>query len=180
MNPTAHIYLTGYRGTGKTSVAVLVAKQMARPLVDLDLVVEANSGKSIREIFDQGGESMFRRLETEALESVAQMPPAIISLGGGAVLSEENRERIRQTGSCVWLDADAETIAGRLKGDASTADRRPALTDLSEIEEISGLLKQRRTLYDQVSDLRIDTAEKTVQEVASEIIDWAGRGASQE
>jgi shikimate kinase len=165
-----HLYLTGYRGTGKTSVGVTLAKSLGRLVIDLDQVIEANAGKSIREIFDQGGEPLFRRLETEALTTVADAPRAVVSLGGGAILSEENRAVIRQSGICFWLDADAQTIAERIHRDQTTADRRPPLTSLGEIEEIRQLLSERRDLYEAAANHRIQTAGKSVDEVASEIL----------
>jgi shikimate kinase len=165
-----HLYLTGYRGTGKTSVGVTLAKSLGRLVVDLDQVIEANAGKSIREIFDQGGEPLFRQLETEALMTVADAPQAVVSLGGGAVLSEENRGIIRRSGICFWLDADAETIAERIHHDQTTADRRPPLTSLGELEEIHQLLSERRNLYEAAANHRIETVGKSVDEVASEIL----------
>ena len=90
MGNTEHIYLTGFRGTGKTSVGTLLARSLGRTVVDLDGVVSANAGKSIREIFQDGGEAAFRELESSALESVAQAENTVISLGGGAILRDVN------------------------------------------------------------------------------------------
>ena len=98
MTTIDHIYLTGFRGTGKTSVGTLLAKTLGRTVIDLDGVVAANAGKSIREIFQQDGESRFRDLETTALESVAQTSSSVISLGGGAILRGINRSIIQSTG----------------------------------------------------------------------------------
>ena len=86
MKSKRHIYLTGYRGTGKTSVGALMARNLGRAIIDLDQVVEANAGKSIREIFAGGGEELFRKLETDALETVSGNDDSVISLGGGAIL----------------------------------------------------------------------------------------------
>lgn len=172
-----HLYLTGYRGTGKTSVGVSLAKSLGRPVIDLDQIVEANQGRSIREIFDEGGESLFRELETAALATVCEAPPAVISLGGGAILRAENRDRLRGTGICFWLDADAETIAQRIRDDSLTTDQRPALTSLGELEEIRQLLERRRPLYEQAADYRIDTSGKTVHQVADEILELLPAGS---
>ncbi|MFK8113527.1 MAG: shikimate kinase [Rubripirellula sp.] len=166
-----HLYLTGYRGTGKTSVGVLLAKALNRPIIDSDQVVSANTGKSIREIFGVGGEAMFRDLETEALQTVSQAEASIISLGGGAVIRDENRKIIQATGECYWLDADPETIAARLQGDAATAEQRPALTSLPGLAEIRELMTQRRELYHSVADHRIDTSGKSIAEVAQAILE---------
>lgn len=165
-----HLYLTGYRGTGKSSVATIIAKSLRALVIDLDQMIEANAGKSIREIFEQGGESLFRKLESEALQTVADAPPAVVSLGGGAILSQENRRRICQSGICFWLDADADTIAERIGGDQTTADRRPSLTTLGELDEIRELLSQRRALYESVANHRIDTTGKSIETVADEIL----------
>jgi shikimate kinase len=171
-----HLYLTGYRGTGKTSVGVILARALACPIIDLDLVITANAGKSIREIFEQGGESRFRDLESEALATVAAAAPAVISLGGGAVLRPGNRQIIRQTGVCYWLDADAETIASRIQADTQTASQRPALTNLSGLDEIRQLLAVRQEFYQEVANHRIDTAGKSIAEVADCILNLQSVG----
>lgn len=165
-----HLYLTGFRGTGKSSVAVMLAKQLGRPSIDLDQVIETNAGETIREIFDRGGEPLFRQLESEALAEVAQSPAAVVSLGGGAILSEANRGVIRRSGCCFWLDAEAETIADRIKNDDSTPQRRPALTSLGQLDEIRLLLSQRRNDYQQAAHHRVDTTAKSLDQVAGEIL----------
>lgn len=171
MGNTEHIYLTGFRGTGKTSVGTLLARSLGRTVVDLDGVVAANAGKSIREIFLNGGEDAFRELESSALESVAKAENAVISLGGGAILRDANRTVIRSTGTCFWLHCDAETIAQRLQQDEVSVEQRPALTQLDELEEIRELLKARHALYQDAADYRIDTAGKTIDQVTQQIID---------
>lgn len=165
-----HLYLTGFRGTGKTSVGVLLGKSLGRPVIDLDQLIEANAGKTIREIFDLGGEPLFRQLESEALTTVVDAPQAVVSLGGGAILSEQNRGIIRQSGTCFWLDADAETIAERIGRDQTTANRRPPLTTLGKLEEIRQLLADRRSLYEAAADHRIETAGKSLDVVADQIL----------
>lgn len=165
-----HIYLTGFRGTGKTSVGALLARSLRRTVIDLDGVVTANAGMSISEIFQDGGEVAFRDLESDALESVSQTENAVISLGGGAILRAGNREIIRSTGVCVWLECDAENLAQRLQRDAVTGEQRPALTDLDELQEIRELLQARHPLYLEAADHRVDTAGKTIEQVAQQVI----------
>ncbi len=165
-----HIYLTGYRGTGKTSVGAIVAQTLGRPLIDLDQVIEQDAGMSIREIFEEGGESMFRDLESKSLFAVPPTPPVVVSLGGGAILRKENRQWIRANGFCVWLDAAPATLAERIAQDASTGTRRPALTDLDGLQEIRQLLSQRRPFYQELADCRIETDAKTIQEVARQVL----------
>ncbi|MGI9465530.1 MAG: shikimate kinase [Rubripirellula sp.] len=178
MANTKHIYLTGFRGTGKTSVGSLLARSLGRTVIDLDGVVTANAGKSISEIFQDGGEVAFRELESNALESVAQTENAVISLGGGAILRAGNRAIIRSTGVCVWLDCDAETIARRLQQDDVSLEQRPALTTLDELQEIRELLQARHPLYLEAADHRLDTDGRTIEQVAEQIMQWLTENAS--
>tara|TARA_R110002049_G_scaffold27321_2_gene94158 strand:+ start:327499 stop:328080 length:582 start_codon:yes stop_codon:yes gene_type:complete len=168
-----HIYLTGYRGTGKTSVGRLIAQQRQMPLVDLDLQIESDAEMTIRQIFDKGGESLFRDLESTALMKVSgNHTPSVISLGGGAILRKENRDLIRKTGVCLWLDCDAQTLAGRIQSDESTAQRRPSLTSRGLIDEIEPLLCERRPLYQEVASVRVDTCGKSIAQVAARALEW--------
>ncbi len=171
---TKHIYLTGYRGTGKTSVAKILADRLGRPMVDLDDLVESTAGCSIAQIFAKDGESAFRDLETECLEAVAKRSTTageIVSLGGGAILRQQNRSLIAGSGVCVWLYADAQTLSERILGDQTSEARRPALTDLDHMQEIRQLLDQREPLYRSVAQHHCDTSQKTIQQIAEEIID---------
>ncbi len=170
MKEPSHLYLTGFRGTGKTSVGRILAPSLGRPFVDLDQIISSDAGKSIREIFDEGGESLFRDLETSALRKVSHASSSVISLGGGAILRDENADIIRQSGVCFWLDCDATTIAQRLSEDAATREQRPALTGLGELEEIREMLKQRHSRYEQTSDHRVDTNQRSIEQVAETIL----------
>ena len=171
MNTNQHLYLTGYRGTGKSAVGAFLAKHFGRTLIDLDQVIQSTAGKTIREIFDIGGESLFRNLESAALAKVSQSAPAIISLGGGTILLEQNRQIIRATGTCVWLVATAQTIAQRIAADTTTAASRPPLTSLDQLTEIQQLMQQRRPMYEAAADYKIDTDEMTIDEVAARVIE---------
>jgi shikimate kinase len=167
-----HLFLTGYRGSGKTSVGRILTETLRLPLVDLDAEIEATAQMTIREIFAEGGEQRFRNLEADELTRCVARPQAIISLGGGAILRQSNFDLIRETGWCVWLDADAETLSNRINGDVTTADRRPSLTSQSGIDEIRTLLDKRRPLYESISSLRVDTTYQSMQQTASIIADW--------
>jgi len=169
MDSKQHLYLTGYRGTGKSAVGVSLARLLDRPVIDLDQVVEANRGKSIREIFDEGGEALFRDLESEALVTASESDAAVISLGGGAILKQENRDVIQRTGICVWLRAKPETIAQRISADESSDRTRPPLTSLDRLAEIREMLRIRHPLYEAVSDYQIDTEGKSIVRVVQEI-----------
>lgn len=169
-NDHEHLYLTGYRGCGKSTVAKVLAETLNRPLVDLDERIESDAEMTIAEIFQRETESGFRRRETSCLKTVSRDPPRVISLGGGAILSDENRRTIAATGWCVWLDADPSVIADRLAGDATTRDRRPSLTGRPVLQEIREVMSAREPLYRDVSDLRIDTSEQSVREIVDQIL----------
>ena len=172
------VYLTGYRGTGKTSVGQILSDELKIPLIDLDVKIESAAGKSIRQIFQEGGEKLFRDYETRELQRAAASDSSVISLGGGAVLSSVNRELIRRRGICVWLDAAPETLAIRIAGDATTAARRPSLTELSPLDEITRLMRDRESLYAEVANQKIQTENKTIADVATEILEFLASGRS--
>nr|MBA3303085.1 bifunctional shikimate kinase/3-dehydroquinate synthase [Acidimicrobiia bacterium] len=123
-----HLVLVGMMGSGKTSVGELVAERLGRKLVDSDAVIEARTGRTVREIFEADGEAAFRTLESEALaEALASPQPAVVAAAGGVVLDEANRELLRSGGGrrVVWLDADPSVLAARVE----KGDHRPLLGD---------------------------------------------------
>lgn len=171
--PLSHLFLAGYRGTGKSSIASLLAQRLAIPAVDLDAAIQQRAGRTIAEIFAGSGEEEFRRLESQTLRELAGQPAAhVVALGGGAVLREENRRVIRDSGRCVRLTAAVETIAARIAGDGATAAQRPPLTRLGQIEEIRQLLELRREAYEAAADWTVDTEGKSLADVAEEIGRW--------
>ncbi|GAA5504739.1 shikimate kinase [Novipirellula caenicola] len=167
---TTHLYLTGYRGTGKTSVATRLADSLGCAVVDLDVRIQSHAGCSIREIFANGGEQAFRDIESEILDVVATESPSVVALGGGAILRKSNREKIRSSGHCIWLVANAETLAARIAADEGTAANRPALTPLSQLDEIRELLTTRHPFYDEVANAQINTEGKSLEQVSEEAI----------
>ena len=165
-----HLYLTGFRGSGKTSVGKWLAAKLALPVIDLDDCIEDAAGMSIQQIFAAEGEPGFRERESLALKSVSVQPPSVVSLGGGAILREQNRQLILATGFCIWLDVDADTAFERLARDAATPQRRPSLTNLPGREEIVSLLAQRAALYALAANVRIDVAGKSVEAIGEQIL----------
>ena len=173
------LYLTGYRASGKTSVAEALGAQLDADVVDLDAEIVAAAGKSIAEIFSEGGEICFRDWESSLLSRVAAGKPAIISLGGGAILRPENRDLIQASGQCVWLDATVEDVVQRLLGDQATESQRPGLTGLPMAAEVRQLMENRRPIYADVSDHCVDTTGKSIDQVADEIVAWMAKNGSQ-
>jgi shikimate kinase len=172
MNPM-HLLLTGYRGCGKSVVGRRLAQLLNRPLVDIDLEIESSSGKTIAELFSEIGEQGFRDLESNRIAMQRSLQqPAIISLGGGSVLRQENRECIRSLGHTVWLQATPETIFKRISEDNSTQARRPKLSMFGDMDEIRSILEKRIGWYKEVSDFAVATDGLTLDKVADLILDW--------
>jgi shikimate kinase len=165
-----NIYLIGYRGTGKTTVAALLAERLGWPWHDADEEIERRAGCTIAEIFARSGEPGFRDLEAIVVAHLASLPQAVVSLGGGAILREENRRVIAGTGKTVWLQANVETIERRITADASTSQRRPNLTAQGGIEEIRRLLAAREPAYRQCAHITVNTEKKSPAVLADEIL----------
>ena len=164
------IYLIGYRGTGKSTVARQLALRLGWDWADSDVEAELREGQSIAEIFATSGEQRFRDLESEALAELSRRTQIVVALGGGAVLREANRELIAEGDAVVWLQARAETIAERLAEDPITSARRPNLTNWGGRQEIDELLQQRSPIYQQCATLVVDTEDRTPAEVAQVIL----------
>jgi shikimate kinase len=169
-NTFVNIALIGYRGTGKTTVARLLAESLACDWIDSDDEIERTASKSIAEIFAGDGEPHFRDLETAALRRLCQQDNTVLALGGGAVIRRENREILSAVGHVVWLEADVDTIFHRVAADATTAARRPNLTIGGGREEIAQLLADRTPVYRECATLAVDTLDKSPQQVAREIL----------
>jgi shikimate kinase len=175
--PGQGLALIGYRGTGKSTVGRILADRLNRRFLDADREIEARAGRSIRSIFTEWGEAAFRDWEEQTLaELTSAFPAAIVATGGGAVLREINRQRIRGLGFVVWLRADACVLAHRLESDSRGLADRPALTPVGTLSEIATVLEVRIPLYQELADAVIETGDKTPDEVADVIVDrWPGR-----
>ncbi len=158
----APIFLVGFMGAGKTTVGRVLARRLKYDLFDLDQLIEARAGKTISEIFAERGEPEFRRLEREAIRSYSELKHAVIALGGGAYVSEENRRVLRAAGKTVWLDCPLEVCLRRIGADKT----RPLAGDPDQMAE---LLEARRAAYAK-ADYVLTTAELTAEEIAVEII----------
>lgn len=167
--PSTSIALIGYRGTGKTTVAQLLATRLGFDWIDADVEIERVAGKTIAAIFEESGEATFRDLEAEVVAQLCGREQTVVALGGGAVLREENRVCLENCCLVVWLKASAEVIAQRVLGDPTTAARRPNLTNHGGRTEIDQLLLQREPIYRACATLEVDTEDRTPAEIADQI-----------
>ena len=165
------ISLIGYRATGKTTLAELLARRLQWQWIDADAEIERLAGKTIAEIFAVDGEAAFRDLESRIIIDLCGRDRLVLAAGGGAAMREENRQAMRRCGKVVWLTARPETILKRMSGDASTPQRRPSLTDRDPLQEIVQLLALREPMYRQAADLIIDTENRDPGELTADILD---------
>lgn len=165
-----NVALIGYRGTGKSHVARLLAQRLGWTAIDADDWVEEQAGRSIADIFATSGEPAFRDLETAAVRELTSRDNHILAMGGGVILREENRQLMADRCQVVWLTASPETIAKRITTDQTTHTRRPSLTGKSITEEIEEVLSARLPLYKQCANVTIDTDGITPQGVAEAIL----------
>lgn len=162
------IFLIGYRGTGKTTLGKRLAEVLQWPFIDADEELESRFGTTIREIFAEEGEAGFRDKEEAILADLTQRDECVIATGGGVVLRPTNREQLRN-GFCVWLTAEPETIAERLRSDPTSAERRPNLT-VGGLDEIRQLLQQREPLYRDCADFALETDELSPDQLCIAIL----------
>ncbi len=168
-----HIYLMGYRGSGKSTVGRLLAQRLGWPVIDTDDVIEAAAGKTIREIFAADGEAGFRDREERAIADVAALESAsVVALGGGAILRPSNQRSLQSSGRIVWLQGSAELLSARINADANTAERRPQLSQRTGYDEVVEILAVREPIYRRLAQLTVHTDHKAPDEVVLEIADW--------
>ncbi|HEY7563957.1 MAG TPA: shikimate kinase [Acidimicrobiia bacterium] len=142
------LWLIGMMGAGKTEVGARLAARLGCPFIDIDHLVEAETGSPVAEIFDTEGEDGFRRREAAAIARAAAQPDAVVATGGGAVILPGNVELMRATGPVIWLQADPEVLAGRIGEDR---DARPLLSGEPEAR-LGALLAERLLAYQGAAD----------------------------
>lgn len=142
---TQLIFLVGPRGCGKTTVGHALAKVRSFKFADTDHELQEHEQRTVATIVQQEGWERFRALETQALERVAQ-PATIIATGGGIILSEYNRQFMRENGVVIYLEASVSALIDRLEA-YPKAEQRPTLTGKPIREEVGEVLAQREALY---------------------------------
>ena len=163
-----HLALVGFMGAGKTTTGRQLARLLGREFVDTDETISAVAGMSIPEIFELRGESSFRSLEKSVIDKIvpAEGRRKVISVGGGAILDEENRRILSQNCRVVWLWAPAGTAVSRIE-----AATRPILDADRPLESAERTLAARLPLYAAVSDLIVNASGGSPLDIARRIQD---------
>jgi shikimate kinase len=159
------LILTGFMGSGKSSVGRVLAERLACRFVDLDAEIVADAGRSINDIFTQDGEQAFRSLESVCLQRVLGGGRSVIATGGGVVISDENRCNMRSRGVIVNLAVSLHQVLERLQG----ACDRPLFAGSNAPNSVKLLMDGREQFYAD-ANIRIDTDGKSVEDVAAEIL----------
>lgn len=161
-----HIFLIGFMGAGKSTVARALVDKTGWPLVEMDEEIEREQGMTIREIFDRFGEAQFRDIESQFILHLKDREPCVISCGGGVVVRPENTEYMKKSGRIVYLTAEPETVYERVKDN----DDRPILRGHMNVAYIAQLMEKRRDLYEAAAEITVATDGKTGEEIAGEIL----------
>lgn len=161
-----NIFLIGFMGAGKSTIARTLQRELGFPLVEMDERIVQEQGMSINDIFAQYGEAHFRDIESQLVVDLGKQEPSVVSCGGGVVVRPENTQNMKKSGRIVLLKASPETIFERVKNSTD----RPILNGHMNVEYIAELMEKRRALYEEAADITIQTDGKTREQICEEII----------
>ena len=162
-----NIFLIGFMGAGKSTIAKELKRQLEMNYVEMDQLIVDKQGMSISEIFAEYGEVYFRNLECNTLIELQKSKQTIVSCGGGVVVREDNKDHMKKHGRVVLLTATPETVYNRVKD----STERPILNDHMNVDFIAGLQEKRRALYEAAADVTVATDGKNPEEICREIVE---------
>ena len=162
-----NIFLIGFMGAGKSTIAKALCKELQMQLVEMDARIVEEQGMSINDIFAQYGEDHFRDIESQLILTLGEEGNTIVSCGGGVVVRPQNIEFMKKGGKVVFLSATPETIYERVKNSAD----RPILNGHMNVEYIAELMEKRRALYEAAADIKIETDGKSRSVICKEIME---------
>ncbi len=170
-----HIFLTGFMGAGKSKVGRLLAQQLGFLFMDTDQEIERRAGLTVREIFEQKGETFFRQLERQVVQQVCENPACtVVALGGGALNDPQTFEQVKKSGVVVYLKSSPAAIFNRVKH----SDKRPLLDVQAKspeererilLQRIEQLLKKREDIYNR-ADIVFNRDGMEAEQVAGRLI----------
>jgi shikimate kinase len=160
------VALIGLPGSGKTTVGRQLARRLQLPFVDSDHEIEGRVGCSIREFFDREGESRFRDIEQEVLDTLTQAPAQVVSTGGGAVLRTANRAHLHARCRVIYLKSTPEELFRRLRHDTN----RPLLQVADPLQKLTNLFAERDPLYREAAHFVLETGRPSVSTLVNMIV----------
>ncbi len=190
MKLSGNLYLIGFSGSGKSTVASKVAETAGLPLFDTDNYVELKEGKAITDIFSQNGETYFRTVETKILKQAAQLINAVVATGGGVPVSRKNTELMKRTGMIIWLQTTPEIVVQRLSR-AENEERppnvmnpnspgitfmeaskqtRPLIKNPASLKDIEDFMKKRQQYYVSAADAIVHSEGKRLSDTVAEVL----------
>jgi shikimate kinase len=161
---TDKIYLVGFMGAGKSSVARALARRLDWRAIDVDELIEHREHQTVAAIFANRGETHFRALERSVLMDQIPSRHLVVATGGGTFVDPQNRAVINRDGLSIWLDVPIDRLIARVPNDG----RRPLAADRAEFER---LYLTRRTAYEQAHH-RIDAGKARIPAVVEDIVAW--------
>lgn len=165
METSKNIFLIGFMGCGKSTMARLLTEELHKELIEMDETIEKEEQRTINEIFATDGEQHFRDLESQLIVRIADKGGMIVSCGGGAILRVENVSNMKKNGTVVYLSATPETIYERVR----YSTNRPLLNGNMNVEYISELMSKRVDKYEKAADIILCVDGKTKSEIVEEI-----------
>lgn len=165
-NKEKNIFLIGFMGSGKSTIARFFSKETGYELVEMDETIEKEANATINEIFEKHGESYFRDLESDLVKRITEKGGAVVSCGGGVVLREENVSDMKKNGKIIYLSATPDTIFMRVRHSTT----RPLLNGNMNVEYIRGLMEKRLPIYENAADVVVDVNNKEKSEIVAEIL----------
>ena len=164
---TDKVYLVGFMGAGKSTVARALGRRLDWRVEDIDDRIEAREGRTVASIFARDGEAYFRSVERKVLVDLLPLRHCVVATGGGTFVDPENRAAINRDGLSVWLDVPLPELVRRLPADG----RRPLAADREQFERLYAL----RTLAYQQAALRLDAGSTPVEGLVEQMLDAIGR-----
>ena len=172
------IILVGPRGSGKTTLGHALARSIDAPVYDTDRMVEERTGEPVARLWDREGEGAFRGWESRLLQTLRELPPGVVSTGGGIVLSADNRRLLAELGPVFYLHVPVEQLVSRL---SNAYEKRPRLrAEIPLSEEIRQVTRERDPLYRAVATHVVETAGHSISGTVEEILKLLRTPASPE